>query len=324
MGEISQANIMILLSALLVGVAFGFILQRGRYCMNSAFRDIIFVNDYTLLRAYLLAILIAIVGSNFFEDLGLMGEYGLRRQAFSPVAAIIGGYIFGLGIVMAGGCGSGILYRIGEGLLGAFVATIGFTASLIATYHGALSPVRKLLQRYWISVGTDKYGDEILNPALWNLTGGDSITWKWIVIGVIALIIIPVIIKGKPFKKSSGKGFPWALTGVLIGIMIVVAWWASVYWGREARGLSFSGPLAEFSLAALIADSKAAPPLMFDFWGIFKGTWSAVYVIGVPIGAYLSARALKESKLKVPPAEELIRVFFGGLIMGFGAATAGG
>ncbi len=52
MEEIRQAGIMVLLSGLLVGVLFGFVLQRGRYCMNSAFRDIIFVNDFTLFRSY--------------------------------------------------------------------------------------------------------------------------------------------------------------------------------------------------------------------------------------------------------------------------------
>ena len=65
MEEIRQASIMVLLSGLLVGVIFGFVLQRGRYYMNSAFRDIVFVNDFTLFCSYLLALLIAIIGCKF-------------------------------------------------------------------------------------------------------------------------------------------------------------------------------------------------------------------------------------------------------------------
>src|SRR5208283_4866228 len=82
--------------------------------MNTAFRDVIFINDFTLFRSWLLALVIAIIGANLIEDMGFLGDDGLRRQVFSPIAAIIGGYIFGVGIVMAGGCGSGVLYKQGK------------------------------------------------------------------------------------------------------------------------------------------------------------------------------------------------------------------
>ena len=53
-------------------------------------------------------------------------------------------------------------------------------------------------------------------------------------------------------------------------------------------------------------------------------TWSALYIFGIPLGAYLSAKGLGEFKLQAPPASEIVRVFGGSLIMGFGAAVAGG
>lgn len=315
MEEVSQGNIMILLTGVLVGVMFGFVLQRGRYCSNSAFRDIIFIHDYTLFRTYLLALLIAIVGANLLEDLGYMGE-GLRRQAFSPIANITGGYIFGLGIVLAGGCGSGVLYRIGEGLVAALFATLGFAIGIIATLNGILKPVYSLLRSIKVEIGGTS------GPALWDLFGGAGM--KWIVIAVVAAVIIPVVLKGKPFAKGTAKGYSWSFTGLLMGLILIIAWWASVYWGGQARALSFTGPTSDFFLAVLLRDSRAPSDPMFNFWGIFKGTWSALYVIGVPLGAYLSAKGLNEFKLKAPAAGELMTVFGGGLVMGFGAATAGG
>lgn len=315
MEEIQAGSIMILLSSLLIGLAFGFVLQRGRYCMNSAFRDVIFINDYTLLRSYLLALLVAIVGAHLLEDFGLMGD-GLRRQAFAPIANVVGGYIFGLGIVLAGGCGSGVIYRIGEGLVAALFASIGFAVGIIATTKGILKPVYAFLRGYKVSIG----GED--SPALWNLFGGPGM--KWIVIGVVVVIILFVVFKGKPFAKGPAKGYSWSLTGLLIGIILIFAWWASVYWGGQARALSFTGPTSDFSLAVLFADSKAPSDPMFNFWGIFKSTWAAFYVLGVPLGAYLSAKGLKEFKIKAPAAGELLSTFSGGLIMGFGAATAGG
>jgi hypothetical protein len=117
------------LTAILLGIALGFILQRGRFCLNSAFRDIIFIQDLTFFRAYLLCLVVAIIGTNVLESAGLIMTYDqeagrfvsteLMRQSFVPVANILGGFLFGLGIVLAGGCASGIDYRLGEGQIGA-------------------------------------------------------------------------------------------------------------------------------------------------------------------------------------------------------------
>lgn len=289
--------------------------------MNSAFRDVIFVNDFTLFRAWMLALLIAIIGSNLIEDLGLMGDDGLRRQAFAPIAAIVGGYIFGLGIVRAGGCGSGVLYKQGEGQFAAFIASLGFGIGLIATIHGPLKPVMKFLKSFKVSIGEGE--NAIGSPALWDILGGRGM--KWIVIAVIAAIIIPIVFKGRPFAKGPKKGWSWSVGGFLLGLLVVFAWWTSYYWGGQARGLSFSGPTSDFFLFVLIGNSQAPFDPMFNIFGIGVATWSALYVVGVPIGAYISARGLGEFKLTAPKdPSELIRVFTGGIIMGFGGAVAGG
>lgn len=316
MGEVMSGSIIILVTGLLVGLAFGFVLQRGRYCMNTAFRDIIFINDFTIFRAYLLALIVAILGANLLEDIGLI-EGGLRRQAFAPVANIVGGYIFGLGIVLAGGCGSGVLYRVGEGLMAAWVALLGFAIGIMATMHGFLQPLFKFLKGFRVEVGG------VINPSLWDIFGGGTAA-KWLIIIVVTVIMGVVVLKGKPFAKGPARGYSWSLAGLLVGIIAVIAWWASAFWGGNARGLSFTGPTADFFMAVLTRDSRAPADPMFDFWGWFNSTWSAFYVIAVPIGAYLSARGLKEFKWKTPGAEELLTVFLGSLIMGFGASVAGG
>ncbi|MFQ3574708.1 MAG: YeeE/YedE family protein [Thermodesulfovibrionales bacterium] len=321
MEEITNAGIMTLISGLTTGIIFGFILQRGRFCMNSAFRDVIFVQDVTFIRAYLLALLIAILGANLMEDLGLFGEMGLRRQSFNIVANIIGGYLFGIGMVLVGGCGSGVIYRIGEGYVSAIVGTLGFACSLVATIHGPLKPISSALKGFKVSIGS---GDEpITNPALWDLFGG-GMAVKWVVILVIALVIIPFVLKGKPFAKGPKKGYSWSLTGLLLGLLLIFALWASYFWGGQTRGLSAAGPTAEAFLALILANSMARFDPMFDFWGILQASWSALYIIGIPLGAYISARGLGEFKFQVPPAIEVIRVLLGSIVMGFGAATAGG
>jgi hypothetical protein len=288
--------------------------------MNSAFRDVIFVSDLTLFRAWLLALVVAIIGANLMEDMGLLGEAGLRRQAFAPVAAIVGGYIFGLGIVVAGGCGTGILYKQGEGQLAALVATFGFVLTLIATIHGPLKPINQFLRQYKVSIGEGE--DANTSLALWDILGGPSM--KWVVIAIVCAIFIAVVLKGKPFGKMPKKGWSWSLGGLMVGITVIIAWWASYYWGGQSRGISAAGPTSEAALLLTLGNSMARDP-MFDFWGLFTGSWSALYVFGIPLGAYISAKGLSEFKLTIPrDASEVLKVFWGGMIMGFGAAVAGG
>lgn len=332
--------LMMVISGLAVGIAAGVVLQRGRFCMNSAFRDTIFIQDYTFLKASVIALLVAMVGANILEDIGQIEA--LRRQVFAPVGNILGGYIFGLGIVLAGGCGSGIWFRVGEGLVSAFFTVLGFSLAIMASQTGILSPVVKTLRSFQLGIDADgaitSSGDEIMQElTLYNFMGIDEIfgiPMKWIVIAILIVVAIPFLIKEK-FPKPQ-KGFPPHVTGILIGLVIVVAWWASEIWGGGARGVSYTGPTAELfrsitSSRFLSSEfySNASLLELYDELDLATPrsnapTWSAFLVLGTPIGAYLSARALKEFKWVVPDAQTMVKVFLGGLIMGFGAVLGGG
>ncbi len=75
----------------------------------------------------------------------------------------------------------------------------------------------------------------------------------------------------------------------------------------------------------LTGNSGAKNDLMFSILGFGAISWSALYVLGVPLGAFLSAKGLGEYKLTSPKDPmELLRVFFGGMVMGVGGALAGG
>jgi hypothetical protein len=315
-----------LISGLAIGLMMGWSLQRGRFCINSAYREVLF-QDYTMFRAYLLAVVVATVGANLFEDMGWLlqsdGSGGmvageLYRQAFVPWANVIGGYIFGMGIVFAGGCGSGILYRVGEGNLAYVLAVFGFFFGIVVAKFGFLKPVYDwmIAPERVIWLGEDTV------PTLYNIIGVN----KWIVIAVISVPMLYFVFQGKPFTKAK-KGYSWSLAGLLIGIIAVLAFWASAYWGGRARGLSFTGPVREFFLAVAFGDSwfggKVPANEAMSLFGI-TFSWSALYVLAVPIGAYLSGKLLQEVKLKVPPADELAKVLFGGFLMGIGAQIGGG
>ncbi len=313
-------------TAIVLGLSLGFILQKGRFCLNSAFRDIIFMKDLTLFRAYLFALVIAIVGSNLMEDMGWLKVFdpdsgaletvALMRQSFVPVANILGGFLFGLGIVLAGGCASGIVYRIGEGQLSALVAILGFFFGAVMTADGLLSPVNNYLKSFSVEINGQS------GPAIWDIFGGGP-ALKWLTIAIFVVGVLTFVFAGKPEFKSKSKGFAWGTTGVLIGLLTVVAWWVSSYFGGAARGMSVSGPVREFFYVLLTKSTHSNYP-EFSFFGIFRGSWGMFFILAVPVGAWLSAVALKEFKWKIPPATEFLTVFFGSILMGIGAVIAGG
>lgn len=318
---------MTVITAVGLGLLLGYILQRGRFCLNSAFRDIIFIQDMRLFRAYLLAITVAIIGTNMLEDLGLimtasrqtgeMVSVGLLRQNFLPAANILGGFIFGMGIVLAGGCASGIVYRLGEGQASAVIAIIGFFFGVIITLRGILSPA----YRYFKGIKVEVFGKT--NPAIWDIFGSGPIA-KWGTIIVLSALVIGFVMKGKPeFGRTKGKGYTWAMAGVFMGLLTVAAWWISSYFGGVPRGLAITTPLRELFSAVLYRSSHSPFP-EFSFLGVFKGTWGVFFIFSVPLGAYISAKKLGEFKWKIPPAKEFLTVFFGSVMMGIGAILAGG
>lgn len=314
------------LTAVILGLSLGFILQKGRFCLNSAFRDIIFIKDLTLFRSYLLCVVVAVIGTNLLEDAGLIMAFDqeagqfvsttLLRQNFVPIANILGGFLFGLGIVLAGGCASGIVYRLGEGQMAALVAIVGFFFGVAMTTDGILSPVREFLKSFNVEI----FGKT--NPAIWDLFGGSPAA-KWITIAVFSIALLIFIFKGKPTFGVVRKGYTWGLTGVLIGLLTILAWEVSSIFGGIPRGLAITTPLREFFYTVL-TNSSHSPFQEFSFLGIFKGTWGVFFIFAIPLGAALSAFALKEFKWKIPPAKEVLTVFFGSILMGIGAVIAGG
>lgn len=116
-------DIKALLSGAAVGAVLGFVFQRGRFCLNTAFRYVIYIKNFTILRSYLLSLVIALIGANLLEQAGIV-SLDQGGQEFAWLANVLGGYIFGIGMVLAGGCAAGTLYRVGEGLVGSWMAAL--------------------------------------------------------------------------------------------------------------------------------------------------------------------------------------------------------
>jgi len=277
-----------------VGAAFGYALQRGGFCMNTAFRSLIFDKDLSVFRAYILALLINIVGVNLLDEFRIIN---LTITPFFWLATIVGGFIFGSGMVLAGGCGSGTCYRVGKGMVGSLVALTGFALGVATSRMGILNPVERFLRRPTLDI----LGEEV---TLVNLLGVN----RWVVIAVI--VVIGTIWLLRSPKDRFVIGWNWRKTGFIIGAIGVVAWLASGFTGRD-YGLSVTGPVASVMQFLVKGEINALD-------------WGSFLIIGVPVGAFIAAKVTGEFGWKAPSPERIAQQLGGGIIMGVGASIAGG
>jgi uncharacterized membrane protein YedE/YeeE len=101
-------------TSVLVGLGFGILLQKARFCFVSAFRDFVAFEDTRVLKGVLAGIFVMTL---FWS---LQATTGYFRGFWTPawgLGSVIGGFVFGIGMTLAGGCASGTLYRAGQGYL---------------------------------------------------------------------------------------------------------------------------------------------------------------------------------------------------------------
>jgi len=121
-GNTEDEYLATLSGVILIAAALGYVMQRGRWCMVQGFREPHMTGDCTLAKSVALSILIVAVGAAVLkysvplrmEGVAVLDPANYVRGTFGW-GSIVGGFIFGLGAMLAGGCGSGTLWRVGEG-----------------------------------------------------------------------------------------------------------------------------------------------------------------------------------------------------------------
>ena len=140
-GEEKQAARAILI---LSGFAIGFVLHRSRFCLSRVFREPFMTAEGEMTKAMILAIALGVPVGAVLIASGTVDPY-LAVPARFWLGSLVGGLIFGIGMIFAGGCASGSLWRIGEGHLKLVVAVLffawsGSTVAAILGNYGLLTP----------------------------------------------------------------------------------------------------------------------------------------------------------------------------------------
>jgi uncharacterized protein len=127
--EVYSLNGYVVLGGLLLcGIAFGFVLHRSRFCFARCFREPFMTGDPAATQAVILSLMICVAGFAVIKWSGLRSEWASTPAAFG-LGGFAGGLIFGFGMLLAGGCGSGSVWRAAEGQVKLILALVFYALS---------------------------------------------------------------------------------------------------------------------------------------------------------------------------------------------------
>ncbi|MBU2582861.1 MAG: YeeE/YedE family protein [Alphaproteobacteria bacterium] len=302
--EIFGESGMLALGGLAIGVVFGIAAQRSRFCLRSAAIEFSRAEFGAKLAVWLLAFSTGVILTQALFGLEILSTGEIRQLTLrgSLSGAIIGGAMFGVGMVLARGCSSRMLVLAGQGNLRAVLNGLVFAVAAQASLRGVLHPVRDELAGLWVVSGQQL---DVLGSLGFGWVVGLGTGVIWLAAGIFLAVRSGIPLKG------------W-IGGIGVGMMVAAAWgWTGLLNGQlftpvKIESLTFTGPSANTLMLFL------SPP---------AGEWrfDVALVPGVVIGSFLAAAWAGELKLEgFQGGPSMTRYLFGAALMGFGGMLAGG
>ena len=219
----------VLWAAFALAVVFGAIAQRTHFCTMGAVADIVNMGDWTRMRMWLMAMGVAMIGFNTFVWLGWVqaGQSVYAGPRLIWLSNVLGGLLFGFGMVLASGCGSKTLVRIGGGSLKSLVVFFVLAVAAYATLRGVTAVARVATVD---AVALTLPAGQDLPSLLAHATGGAK--------GPLALALglaIGLGLMGFALARPEGRSGEALLAGPGLGVLIVGVWWVSGRMGHLAE-----------------------------------------------------------------------------------------
>ncbi len=219
----------VLLWVFLVAAVMGGVAHKTNFCTMGAVSDWVNMGDTGRMRAWLLAIAVALIGLVALEASGTVSLPNntfppYRTENFAWVRYLLGGLMFGIGMTLGSGCGSKTLIRVGGGNLKSLVvlviASIASYAMLWTEFFNAafLSWIRPTI----VNLSNFDVQSQELGAVIGGALGmADPAKLHLVLGGLVALGVLVMVFKSADFRRS----FDNILGGATIGLAVVAGWW---------------------------------------------------------------------------------------------------
>ena len=314
MDEISTGTL-VAGAGFLAGIAFGATAQRTNFCTMGAISDAVFMGDFRRLRAWMLAIAVAMIGTQLLHGQGLLDIYKAvyLTANFGWLGAIVGGLMFGFGMTMAGGCGNKTLVRFGAGNLKSLVVFLVLGLFGYMTMRGLIGAGRIQVEAVVnMDLKARGLGSQGVVDIIAAGTGLSVGVMRWIVTAVFAGGLLLYCFKDADFRASPRN----IAAGLIIGALIPAGWAITGILGND----EFEPvPLASFTFVAPTGET-------IQYLMTFTGStinFGIAAVFGVILGAFLASVASREFHIEAfTDGADMARHLVGAALMGTGGVTA--
>jgi uncharacterized membrane protein YedE/YeeE len=311
-----------------LGVIFGFVGNKTNFCTMGAVSDVVNMQHWGRMRAWLLAIAVAMIGTNLLSYFGYvdLSKTIYTGSSFPWLAYIVGGLCFGVGMTLASGCANRTLVRIGGGNLRSVVVFIFLGFAAMATLRGILGAFRvNVLQAPAVTVQFD-HGQTL--PALLSGVGGlSSSALQLAIASVIGFAILVFVFKDKGFRKSLDNN----LAGLIVGLIVIGGWYVTGHLGfgenPDTLEMTFLGTNSHLAESMSFVAPTAYTLEYWAYWTDASNivTFGVATVFGVGIGSFLYALINKSFRWEAfSSVQDMVYHIIGGILMGFGGVTAMG
>lgn len=304
-------------AALLLGVAFGAAARWSRFCLLRGLRQAQGLDSDAArgtapaLQAFALALAVALLGTQALVAAGQLdwSQAPIVRSQFSLPGVLLGGALFGLGMVLARSCGARALVLLGGGNLRALVTLVAMGLTAQASLTGVLVPLRQWL----LGIGVLQLEHATLLPWVG--------AWNWPQPAVLALCagLPATVLAGYALWNPALRRSPVQWLGALVvGALVAAGWWISSHVGVDPFD---PAPITSLSLITPVAES-----LLYLQLAVGRElSWGPALAVGILAGAAVAALVDRSARWEgFDSTPRLVASAAGGVLMGFGGVLAAG
>ena len=255
-----EAQSFMLWAVFIIALVMGAVVNKTNFCTMGAVSDFVNMGDTGRMRAWFLAMAVAILGVTILEYTGLLNLSGsfppYRNSNIVLAENILGGLMFGIGMTLASGCGNKCLVRIGGGNLKSIVVflIVGALAYyMINPFPGSDKTIYSVFFYGW----TNPMSVDVLKPQdIGSLVGGSEPSAMRLIVGVVIFLAMGhFIFKSKEFRSSADN----MIGGAVVGLAVLAAWFVSgnVIVDADGEILSLQQYYNQWDM---LADSDAGKP----------------------------------------------------------------
>jgi uncharacterized membrane protein YedE/YeeE len=298
-------------SGLLIGLAYGAVGLLSGFCLLSGLRGWWASGDSRLIRTYALALGVAIAAAQLLAagDVVDLGKSIYLQPSFSAPLMLLGGVLFGYGMVLSNGCGSRALVLLGRGNLRSLVVVLVLGIAAQMTLKGLIAPTRVAVLQ-WTQIAPSV----ISLPALLSKFGLTETFARMIAASAISGALIIFAFAHAPFLRSKGQ----IAAGLAVGLLVTAGWFATGYLGADDFN---PAPVTSLTFIAPVADTIQYVMLSTGLTLNFGIT----LVAGVVMGSFVTALATQRFHLEgYSSPRHMLRSIGGAALMGAGGAMAYG